>query len=575
MVAAGYSVLPQAIKERMHTLPSSLTSNIGGILGRDDEPVEVEHFQYEQKLDRTLLSRRSVIGLGFGLMSPVLGMSTTLGIGLVHGGPPTILGAFALCGFMSWLTALAIGEVVSKYPIELHGSVALLAPERYRLVAAYYTGCLILLGNWVMNASIQYAGAQLIISLIAISGDLVSEENLAIWTVAVYFLSITVTGVINAKFASFLEPINTVCIYWILYAVVFIDVLLILFHKGSFKPFLSAFSNFDNRLSGYESMFLSFLVGGLQQSNFTLQGFSMLPALSDETQEPEKDIPKGMSQAVLVSTVCGVIYLVPLLLVMPPPEEVMSDSRVMEIVLLFTKSTRSNIVSYLQVMLILGNLLFSGIGSITTSSRAVYSISRDHAIPYHELWSYVSPESQSQVPKYAVYLSMAASYIFGFLPLVSGTAYNSFIGASVMCLCSASGVAVICVMLNGRRGVKGAAVKIRYRLGWPVSILVLLWLLLVMFCMCMPVTRPVTFSSMNYTSCIFAVFLVGIGALYNLWGKYHFKIPQIYESIPLTSRGTTVSPLMLDSPSKAEDTFLTQNSLTTVVGQGSAGPSHC
>ncbi|AET41399.1 Tpo5p Ecym_8105 [Eremothecium cymbalariae DBVPG len=565
---ARYSSLPNntAIRDRINAIPENLISNLQTILKEDDDDtVLVEHFQYEQRLDKSLLSKYSVIGLGFGLMSPVLGMSTSLSTGLVNGGPLTILGAFIICGFMNWLTSLSIGEVVSKYPIELHGSVAMLAPDNYRLVTAYFTGWLMLLGNCVMNASIQYAGARLIISLVTISGDsLISEDNLIIWTVLVYFLCITITGIINSNFARYLEIINTVCIYWILYAVAFIDILLLMFHYGSFRPFLYAFFHFDNKLSGYSSAVLSFMVGGFQQSNFTLQGFSLLPALSDETREPEKDIPKGMSQSVLVSTICGIIYLIPILLVIPEPEEIMNDSRVMEIVLIFTKSTRSKIVSYFQVLLILGNLLFSGIGSITTSSRAVYSMSRDHGLPYSDLWSYVSPDSQSQVPRYAVYLSMGISYIFGLLPFISGNAYNSFIGASVLCLCSASSIAIICVMLTGRRGIKGAGVKIRYRLGWPVDVFVLLWLGLVMFCMCMPVTVPVTINTMNYTFLIFLVFLVGISGLYNFWGKYNFSIPELSENYNLESQQLSFRPQAskIGTSSDMDDTFTSNDSST-------------
>ncbi|OXT09901.1 hypothetical protein B9K03_11955, partial [Rothia sp. Olga] len=68
------------------------------------------------------------------------------------------------------------------------------------------------------------------------------------------------------------------------------------------------------------------------------------------------------------------------------------------------------IVSFFLVLLILGNLFFSGIGSITTSSRAVYSFSRDQAIPYYSLWTFVKPESESKVPKNSILLSMAISY---------------------------------------------------------------------------------------------------------------------------------------------------------------------
>ena len=115
----------------------------------------------------------------------------------------------------------------------------------------------------------------------------------------------------------------------------------------------------------------------------------MLPALADEVKVPEKDIPRGMSNAVLLSAFSGVIFLIPIMLILPDNDLLFTNHKVLPIVNIFTKSTDSVVLSFFLVLLILGNLLFSGIGSITTSSRAVYSFSRDQAIPYYDKWTYV------------------------------------------------------------------------------------------------------------------------------------------------------------------------------------------
>ena len=160
-----------------------------------------------------------------------------------------------------------------------------------------------------MSTSITFAGAQLTISLILMTNsNLISEAHLIFYTVIVFYLVVTVVGLVNLKFARFIETINKVCVYWIIYAIIFIDILLLVFHKGKFRSLKYALFHFDNNLSGYKSAFLSFIIG-FQQSNFTLQGFSMLPALADEVKVPEKDIPRGMSNAVLLSAFSGVIFL--------------------------------------------------------------------------------------------------------------------------------------------------------------------------------------------------------------------------------------------------------------------------
>lgn len=177
------------------------------------------------------------------------------------------------------------------------------------------------------------------------------------------------------------------------------------------------------------------------------------------------------------------------------------------------------------MLLILGNLLFSGIGSITTSSRAVYSFSRDQAIPYYDKWTYVEPDSQSKVPKNSVVLSMIISYFLGLLALISTAAFNAFIGAAVLCLCSATFIPLVLVLFTRRRAIRSAPVKIRYKFGWFINIVSIVWLLLSMVSVCLPTQVPVTFKTMNYALMVYVFCILVITGLYFKWGKYNFRLP--------------------------------------------------
>lgn len=509
---------PNEIFENLHTIIHERSNGDGEV---------VEHFEYEQQLDKSLLSRTSVIGLGFGLMSPVLGMCTSMGIGLLNGGPLTIMLGFPICGFCTYLSALSLGEIVSKYPMELHGASAMIAPDSLKGVCSWYTGWLMLLGNWFMSIGVTFAGGQLIISLITMNNtNIIADVHLGIYTVLVYYGVVTIVGVVNLKYSRYVEVINKVCTYWIIYAVIFIDILLLLFHQDKFRSLFYALFHFDNKFSGYSSAFLSFLVG-FQQSNFTLQGFSMLPALADEVKVPEKDIPRGMSNAVLISTVTGVIFLLPIMLILPDTESLFKNQQALPIVNIFTQSTESKFVSIFLVLMILGNLFFSGIGAITASSRAVYSFGRDHAIPFHELWTYVNPKSESKVPKYSILSSMGVSYILGLLPLFSTAAFNAFIGCAVLCLCSATLIPLVLTLFTGRRTLRNATIKIKYKLGWVVNIVSVFWLLLAMFSVCLPPQVPVTAKTMNYAIIVFVFCFICITILYYRWGKSRFQLPLV------------------------------------------------
>ncbi|CCE63425.1 hypothetical protein TPHA_0E03350 [Tetrapisispora phaffii CBS 4417] len=553
-----YRLVPDSIRENFNNFhPNELFENLHDIVlegevNADESDLssspEVNDALYEQQLDKSLLSKSSIVGLGFGLMSPVLGMCTSMSIGLKDGGPLTILIGFMVSGIFTWFCSLSLGEVVSKYPNELHISSAMLSSyltdntldSKLRYIASWYTGWLMLIGNWTMSTSITFAGAQLTISLLLLmKSDLISETHLILFTVIVFYLVVTIVGFINLKFSRFIETINKICVIWIFYAIIFIDVLLLVFQAGKFRSLKYALFHFDNSLSGYTSAFLSFIIG-FQQSNFTLQGFSMLPALADEVKRPERDIPRGMSTAVLLSTFSGVVFLLPIMLILPDLDNIFNNknSNLLPIVSIFTQSTHSKFVSVFLVFCILGNLLFSGIGSITTSSRAVYSFSRDHALPYHELWTFVDSDSVSKVPKYSIWLSMGVSYTLGLLALFSTAAFNAFVGAAVLCLCTATVIPLILVLISGRRSIRNAPVKMKYKLGWIVNILSVAWLLLAMVSVCFPPQIPVTFSTMNYALMVYIFCLIIITVLYFQWGKNNFVLPHPMKT-SLTSNPST------------------------------------
>ena len=111
--------------------------------------------------------------------------------------------------------------------MKLHVGSAMLAPEKLKLVCSWYTGWLMLIGNWTMNSSITFAGAQLTISLILMTNsNLISEAHLIFYTVIVFYLVVTVVGLVNLKFASIIETINKVVFigsYMPLYLLIFFE----------------------------------------------------------------------------------------------------------------------------------------------------------------------------------------------------------------------------------------------------------------------------------------------------------------------------------------------------------------
>lgn len=443
-----------------------------------------------------------------------------MGSSLVDGGPLTIMAGYTIVYSFSLICALSLAEITSKYPIELHGGAAMIAHPDYSLICSWFTGFFLLVGNWLTSTSITFAGAQIILSTVGIVD---SEYKLdAVLTVLMFYVVVTICGVVNLKFSRYLELINKLCVYWIIYAILFIDILLLIFAK-EYHSLKYVFTHFDNSLSGWPSS-MAFLIG-FQQASFMLQGFGLLPAISDEVKDPERSLSRGIILSVLLAGAAGFVLLIPILTVIPESDEVLSGG-IMPIVLIFKLATKSLTVSFFLVIMIIGNLLFSGIGSIATSSRAVYSMSRDGALPLGAVWTDVKGESVSKVPRNAVLLSMGISYLLGLLALVSSTAFNAFVGAAVISLCAASLIPIISLLMGARKKVRGAAFKLKY-VGFILNIISVLWLLFTIFLLSLPPQRPVTLSSMNYASLVFVLFVGLITLLWFVWGRHNFHGPLV------------------------------------------------
>ncbi|CAF1086177.1 unnamed protein product [Adineta ricciae] len=67
----------------------------------------------------------------------------------------------------------------------------------------------------------------------------------------------------------------------------------------------------------------SFFVG-LLPSAFTLTGYVMIPSMCEQVQSLELEVPKAIVYSVIAAGMTGIIYLIPLLFVMPNVNKLLS-----------------------------------------------------------------------------------------------------------------------------------------------------------------------------------------------------------------------------------------------------------
>jgi len=426
---------------------------------------QVEHFKYKQDLERKL-TVTSVIGLGFSLMGVPFGLSSTLWISLMDGANVTILYGWLIVGGFSLCVILSLSEIISKYPTAggVYHFSSVLSDEKYSNILSWFTGWFLLIGNWTYAISIMFSGAQFILSIFGMKNVYIYKEDRFL-VLSVYFILLGFCGFINFKFSKHLEKINKACILWTIYTVLAIDFLLIFS------------STRTNSISGWPDP-LAFIIG-LQSSSFTLTGYGMLFSITDEVKTPEKNMPRGAISAVFMAIVTGVIFIIPILTILPELEVLLDETpNIMPIDLIFKLSTELYLISFLMACLMIGTMIFQSIGSLTTASRSTYALARDGGLPFADLWTQVNSIEDYKLPKNALFLSMVICAILSSLSLISQSAFNAFMGAAVISLALANGVPILCLMINKRKKVRGAAFKLG-KIGWIINGLSICWISLI------------------------------------------------------------------------------------------------
>ncbi|GEQ70890.1 hypothetical protein JCM33374_g4570 [Metschnikowia sp. JCM 33374] len=430
----------------------------------DDEVEHVEHFKYKQDLQRKL-SVSSIIGLGFTLMGVPFGLSSTLWISLVDGGSVTILYGWLVVGFFSICVVLSLSEIIAKFPTAggVYHFSAILSNEKYSSISSWFTGWFLLIGNWTM------------------------------------------------------------CILWSIGTVIVIDILLLIFAKKT-NSAAHILTNFDNSRSGWPDP-LAFIVG-MQSSCFTLTGYGMLFSMTDEVKKPEKNMPRGAVSAVSMAVLQGLFFIIPILVILPSLTVLLdSNPEIMPIDLVFKTATESYMVSFLLIVLLIGTVLFQSIGALTTASRSTYVFARDGGLPFKEYWTQIDSVEEYTLPKNALFLSMGVIGIFSFLALISASAFNAFMGASVVSLALANGIPILCLMLNKRRKIKGSAFRLRY-FGWIINGISVLWVFISFFILCLPpVIKGLSWRTMNYASVVLVILALIAFIGYKTWGANVFTGP--------------------------------------------------
>jgi amino acid transporter len=167
------------------------------------------------------------------------------------------------------------------------------------------------------------------------------------------------------------------------------------------------FSNFTGDTGGgvvpfrTESVAFAFLLG-LSYVCYTITGFDASAHTSEETQDAQVNVPKGMWTAVFWSWVFGLVAVAAYVLTMPSIEEAGAAGWGS----FFYMWGASRMPQWLSVFLAVGLVVVNylcALAGLTSTSRMMYAFARDGGLPASKTLSHVS--TQFRTPTYAIWIS--------------------------------------------------------------------------------------------------------------------------------------------------------------------------
>ncbi|KAI0893406.1 putative GABA permease [Annulohypoxylon nitens] len=394
--------------------------------------------------DLLRLGKNPVLKRNFGFMS-ILGFSCTVLItwegmlivstqSLVNGGPAGIIWGYLVTWIGTISSFIVLSELASMAPTSggQYHWVAMLAPNRWRRFLSYMTGWITLTGWQAVTASGAYLIGSLLQSIIIMLKPDYAPQS---WQTMLFFWAIL-------GFAVF---INTVASKTLAYFEGLTLVLHILGFLGILIPLVclsphndaSFFTTFVNG-SGWSTQSLSFMVGADSAVH-----------MAEEIKNASTVVPQAIIVSIGLNGVLGFAMMIAYLFCLGDLEAVLDSEVTLGYPFLFvfqtgTKSTPGAAVMGL-IIVVLG--ISSTVGAMASSSRMLWSFSRDRGFP---LWKiFVKLERRTSIPMYTIAFTTSVSVLLSLILLGSSVAFSNIVNLSIAGLYSS--FLISCILLLWRR----------------------------------------------------------------------------------------------------------------------------
>ncbi|GAA5919709.1 hypothetical protein JCM6882_008439 [Rhodosporidiobolus microsporus] len=428
--------------------------------------------------------------LAFTIMSSYQTWAGTVATSLYSGGPVTMVYGYVLACLGSLAGAASLAELVSAWPTA-EGQINWaenLAPESCASFVRYYTAWATVFGWTFIGCSAAFVFANALTGVAMFTHLEYMPER---WHTALMLWGVVLLALVINIFAFRILGIGTLVV---------LIVILLARHEGPFNEPSFVFGHFINE-TGWDSDGIAFFLG-LVGSAFSVIGYDAVAHMAEEMAEPEKQAPRAMLAAVLMSLPTGLPFILVLLFVIKDIDYLATLPY--PIVEIIEKSVRNKAGTVFLTFCVALTAPVATTSILATAGRVVWSFALEGGIPFSQWFSRLS--SRYEVPVNALCVVAAVQCLLSLIYIGNTALFNSILTLTVAFLNISYSIPIALMLFRGRpqRLLPAAPFRLGAILGPLCNIVALCVQTVVSFFLFFPNTLPTTAETMNWACVIFA-----------------------------------------------------------------------
>lgn len=451
----------------------------------------------------------STLGFACTLMSTwEIELASSL-FGLLNGGTAGLIWGYLFCWAGYCLVFASIAEMASISPTSggQYHWVSEFAPKNCQRFLSWLVGYTSVVGWQIGLASLAFIVGTVIQGLIALNDQSYTPER---WHGTLLVIAVTAFCIIfNWFLASKLPLVEGLVL--VVHILGFFAVLISLWVLSPRAPAPEVFGTITN-LGGWSTDGLSFMVG-LLTPVYTLLGADSAVHMSEEIKDAAVTLPRAIMTSALFNGTLGWVMTITFAFCLGDPFSIIETPTGYPFIQVFYNSTNSYAGASVLTALVIVNITSAVISTVATVSRQTWAFARDGGLPFSNTVAHVN--STWNIPLNSVLITFVITCLLSLINIGSTTAFNA-IGSAALVMILSTYFISISVLAFARS--KGPLPPRRWdlgRLGLPINIGAVIWLLTVwVFCFFpLAISPPVTPTTMNWNCVIVGGFWI-LGLVY-------------------------------------------------------------